>query len=161
MTSGRRFRNCNEFDIIRGSQMVSVNFNINAVVGLGYLRGDFTTSEIHERVREDGKTPTRAKVNAHVWGELGTELNANVGFRVETLSCARQEQSKEFNCLTRRSTENAVDQNTPSIQIPHIHEGGEGGRAENCIRNGSSNETGELPFNRIETKDFAGEISRF
>ena len=96
-------------------------------------------------------------MNAHVGSKLGKEVDANISTRVETGAGTRQEQSKELDVLLRGATENAVDQEAPSVQVAHIHKGCESSGAENSIGNSASDETGELILDSVETIDLAGE----
>jgi hypothetical protein len=156
MAESRRFRSSDEADVICGSRMIRVNFNLDASVTLRLLRGDFNTREIQERIRGSRPASASTEMNTHVGSELGEKVDAKISTRVKTGAGPRKEQPKELDVLRRRAAENTVDQEAPSVQVAHVHKGCKSSCTENSVGNSACNETGKLNLDSVETTNLAG-----
>jgi hypothetical protein len=141
--------------------MVGMHFGGDAVVGLRYLISDFGTSKVGERVIGVGGPATaHLEMESHVRSELREQLQFQISIGMEASASAGQEEANAGNVMGGGAAKNPVEQETPRAEVAHVHQGGKGWWANNCLRSCTSDETRKLVFDSIKSMDLAGKGER-
>jgi hypothetical protein len=141
--------------------MIVMNFDSDAIITLGELRRDFRTREIKERIsRISGPATVNFEMETHVGSKLREQLDPNISAIMEASAGPRKEQPEESDVLRNHTAENPIQQNTPGVQVPHVHKRKKGSGANNHIQNGSCEKARKLSLNCMETKSFTSKQRR-